>query len=268
MSEELEANIDHLVMISGKSSTGKSASLMGLAFDEKRKPRPAEEQKKVLYLCTEAGKKLPFPNKFTTVNVIDPEQVIDAFEQLQDKLEDEPDAFSYVIIDSQTFLMDQYETQYVVYAENTMQGWSDFAQYWKRLIQEHVARCPIPVVFTAHTSDIMNKEEAVMECKIPVKGALKDKGIEAYFSCVISTKKVAIKDLKKYKSPLLNITKKEEELGFKYCFQTMVTAKTKNERIRSPMFMWADGDNPEGIDETFIDNNIQHVFKRLAEFYG
>lgn len=269
MSDEvLEANIDHLVMISGKSSTGKSASLMGLAFDEDRKPFPKEKQKKVLYLCTEAGKKLPFPNHFTTVNIIDPEQVVDAFEQLQEKLEEEPDAYSNVIIDSQTFLMDQYETQYVIYAENTMAGWSEFQQYWKRLVQEHVARCPIPVIFTAHTADQLNKDEGVMECKIPVKGALKDKGIEAYFSCVISTKKVAIKDLKKYKSPLLNITKKEEELGFKYCFQTQPTAKTKNERIRSPMFMWADGDNPKGIDETFIDNNIDHVLKRLNEFYG
>jgi hypothetical protein len=44
---------DNLVLIVGKSSHGKSASLMGLKNPEG-----------VMYLNCEAGKKLPFPAKF------------------------------------------------------------------------------------------------------------------------------------------------------------------------------------------------------------
>ena len=44
---------DNLVLICGESSTGKSASLMNL-----RNPEG------VMYLNTEANKKLPFPAKF------------------------------------------------------------------------------------------------------------------------------------------------------------------------------------------------------------
>ena len=44
---------DHLVMVCGKSTTGKSASLMGLTNPEG-----------VMYLNCESGKRLPFPAKF------------------------------------------------------------------------------------------------------------------------------------------------------------------------------------------------------------
>ena len=44
---------DHLVLLCGKSATGKSASLMGLKNPEG-----------VLYLNCESGKRLPFKAKF------------------------------------------------------------------------------------------------------------------------------------------------------------------------------------------------------------
>lgn len=101
----------------------------------------------------------------------------------------------------------------------------------------------------------------MLETAVPVKGALKNQGIEAYFSCVISTKKVPLKKLADYKNDMLTITPEEESLGFKYVFQTRLTKDTVNERIRSPRFMW-------DVSETFIDNNIELVLKRLEEFYG
>lgn len=244
-------------MVSGKSATGKSACLMGLAIDAEGKQRPEEEQKKVMYLVTEAGKLLPFRNKFTTFKIIDPLQVNEAFEYAIAN----PDKFDTIIVDSQTFLMEQFESQYVLGSKDTMAGWGKFQQYFKKIMQEYVPQAPQQVIFTAHTLDIMNEGEMILETKIPVKGALKNCGIESYFSCVISTKRMPINKLAPFKNDLLTITPSEEAKGFKYVFQTDLTKETIGERIRSPMGMWS-------TNETFIDNNITLVLQRLNEYYA
>ena len=248
---------DHLVMISGKSATGKSASLRGLAFDKNDKPLPEEQQSKVMYLNTESGKKLPFPNKFEKHVIIDPLQVFEAFDHALAN----PNKYSSIIIDSQTFLMEQYESQYVLAVTDTMKGWSNFQQYFKKLMQHYVAQVPQQVAFTAHTMDVLNESEMAIETKIPVKGALKNNGIESYFSVVISTKRMPLNKLKGYENDLLVITEEEEIDQFKYVYQTRLTKETVNERIRSPMGMWSRA-------ETFIDNNLALVFDRLNDYYN
>lgn len=85
--------------------------------------------------------------------------------------------------------------------------------------------------------------------------------IEAYFSSIVSTKKVKLKDLENYSNELLNITDKEKALGFKYVFQTQITADTVNERMRSPMGLFED-------NETFIDNDAKLLMDRLNEYYA
>ena len=100
-----------------------------------------------------------------------------------------------------------------------------------------------------------------METKVPVKGSVANVGIESFFSTVISTKKMSVAKLHEYNNPYLNITEEEEAVGFKYVYQTRLTKDTVNERIRSPLQMWS-------TDETFIDNNIQHVLDRLHEYYA
>lgn len=70
-----------------------------------------------------------------------------------------------------------------------------------------------------------------------------------------------LKDLKDYDNDLLEISPEEEALGFKYCFQTRLTKKTVNERLRSPMAMW-------DVKETYIDNDMNKVFNRLKEYYA
>jgi hypothetical protein len=72
---------------------------------------------------------------------------------------------------------------------------------------------------------------------------------------------VKISDLEGYSSPLLNITDRERELGYKHVIQTRITKETVNERLRSPEDMW-------DASETFIDSNIQTVLDRMDEFYG
>jgi len=242
----MEQNVnDHLVLLVGKSAAGKSASLMGM-----------KDPAGVWYLNCESGKKLPFRSKFKEFVITDPLQVYEGFQAA----EDDP-ACHTIVVDSLTYMMDMYESLYVLNSANTMKAWGDFAQFFKNLMQQHVAKSSKNVVFIAHTLDTLNEGEMVMETKVPVKGSLKNNGIESFFSVGIAAKKVKLKDLEKYQSDLLNITDEEEALGFKYVFQTKLTKETVNERLRGPMGLF---DNKE----TFIDNNMQLVFDRLHEYYA
>ena len=236
---------DHLVLLCGKSASGKSASLMQL-----------EKPEGVMYLNCEAGKRLPFNSKFKQFVITDPLQINEAF----DAAENMPEVHT-IVIDSLTYLLDMYESVYVLNSSNGMQAWGQFAQYFKTLMQQYVAKSTKSVIFTAHTSDVLNESEMLMETKVPVKGSLKNNGIESYFSVVIASKKVPLKTLKDYKSDLLTITPEEEALGFKYVFQCKLTKDTVNERLRGPLGLF---DNKE----TYIDNNIQLVLNKLREYYA
>jgi hypothetical protein len=239
---------DNLVLVVGKSATGKSASLMGL----NNGPHPEG----VMYLNCEAGKKLPFRSKFKQYIITDPLQIQEAFEAAESKPE-----IHTIVIDTLTYLLDMYESIYVINSANTMKAWGDFSQYFKNLMQSYVAKSTKNVIFLAHTADSLNENEMAVETKVPVKGSLKNNGIESYFSLVLASKKVPLKALKDYGSSLLNITPEEEALGFKYVYQTRLTKDTVNERLRGPLGMF-------DTKETFIDNNIQLVLERLHEYYA
>lgn len=244
--EQIEEVInDQLVLISGQSATGKSASL-----------RNIRNQERWLYLGTEAGKRLPFRNKFWAERITDPMDVLNYLEQCIENR----DAIDGVILDSLTFLMDMYETQYVINAANTMAAWGAYQQFFKQLMNA-VARFGKPVIIIAHTLDVYDESAMATKTSVPIKGALKNNGIEAYFSTVVSTKKVTVKEIEKLKSSLLEITEEERELGFKYVFQTRITAKTTGERIRSPMGMF-------DKSQTYIDNDAQALLDYLHKFYN
>lgn len=236
---------DNLILISGKSATGKSASLMNLKNPEG-----------VAYLNCEAGKKLPFKSKFKEFVITDPMQVYEAF----DWAETQPNIHT-IIIDTQTYLMDMYESIYVLPSTNTMQAWGNYAQYFKNLMQQKVAASTKNVIFLAHTADQLNEGEMVMETKVPVKGSLKNNGIESFFSIAIASKKMTIKSLEKYKSDLLTITEEEQALGFKYVFQCKLTKETVGERIRAPMGLFSTA-------ESYVDNDVQKILDRLHEYYN
>ena len=235
---------DQLVLISGESGSGKSMSL-----------RNIRDQPNWMYLNTEAGKRLPFKNKFDSYIISDPYQVFEGFDYAIGNPE-----VKGIILDSFTFLMDMFETQYVLPMANTMQGWSNYAQFAKTLFQQKVVLFGRPVIIIAHTLDVYDEQEQGFKTSVPIKGSLKNNGIEAYFSTVVSPKKVSIKDLEKMKSNLLTITEDEKELEYKHVFQTRLTKKTRGERIRSPMGLF-------GKEETYIDNDSQLLLDRLTEFY-
>lgn len=98
---------DHLVLICGTSGSGKSASLRNI-------PNPEG----VIYLNCESGKRLPFASKFKSLVVTDPQVVFQAFKEAE-KL---PNVHT-IIIDSLTFLMDMFESIYVLRAKDTMKGY-------------------------------------------------------------------------------------------------------------------------------------------------
>ena len=235
---------NNLVLLCGKSATGKSASLQMLKNPEG-----------VMYLNCENNKKLPFKSKFKEFTITDPTDVPDAIDSVKgDK------KIHTIVIDSLTYLMDMYESTKVLTSTNTMKAWGAYAQFMKTMMSQSVGNSDKNIIFIAHTSDIFNESEMVNETMVKVKGSLMNTGIESYFSTVIACKKLGNKRLEGYKSPLLTYNEEEKELEFKYVFQTRLTKDTVNERIRSPMRMWS-------TQETYIDNNLQSILDRLHEYY-
>lgn len=156
--------------------------------------------------------------------------------------------------------MDMFESMFVNTSSDTRSAWGKYAEYFRTLMQNYVAKSTKNVIFTAHTVTVYNAESMVMETYVPIKGSLKNQGIEAFFSVIVSTKKVRLDDLEAYQNDLLNITDKDKKVGYKHVFQTQITADTVNERMRSPMGLFED-------EETFIDNDADLLMKRLNEYY-
>lgn len=233
-----------LILISGKSASGKSASLRNL-----------KDPEGVLFMNCEAGKDLPMQTKFAKMVVTDPYQIWDAFDRAE-----QSDKYHTIVIDTITFMMDMFESVHVVNAADGRGAWGLYAQFWKTLLQDKVANSKKRVIMLAHTMDLLNDKEGVMETLVKVKGSTMNQGVEAYFSIIIGSKKLSLKKLEKYQNDHLIITPEEEALGFKYVFQTQLTKETVNERIRSPMDLWS-------RNETFIDNDAQFVLDQLDEYY-
>ncbi|MEA2037101.1 MAG: AAA family ATPase [Nanoarchaeota archaeon] len=236
---------DHLILVGGKTASGKSMCLRNL-----------KDPQGVLYLNCEAGKKLPFKSGFTELTITSPEVVKHAFIQAEDKQK----GIHTIVVDSLTFLMDMYESQCVLTATNTMKAWGNYAQFLKTLMLDLVAKSTKNVIFLAHTSDVANEAEMITETLVKLKGSIMNTGVESYFTNVISCKRVPTKKLTET-NDLLTITEDEKLDQFKHVFLTRLTAETQNERVRAPLGMWERA-------ETYIDNDIQLVIDRLHKYYA
>ena len=244
MDEQTEFN-DQMVLIGGVSGSGKSASL-----------RNIRNQDRWIYINCEAGKRLPFKNKFINARVDNPWQVYD----FVDDAIANPDHVDGLIIDSSTFMMDMFESQYVLGQADTMKGWSNYAQFWKNLLQKKLVQFGKPVIIIAHVLEWYDESSLSMKRSVPIKGALKNQGVEAYFSTVVEAIKIPLKDLENYDPALLNISEDEQDFGFKYVFQTRLTKDTIGTRIRSPMGMFTK-------QQTYMDNDCQLLLDHLHKFY-
>ncbi len=237
---------EQLVLISGESGAGKSASLRNL-----------RNQNKWVYDNCESGKRLPFKNDFISKTVTNPYEIVDHFNEAMEY----PDFIDGIIIDTITFLMDMFESKYVINAANTMKAWGSYQQFFKDIMQDKVPKFGKPVLILGHTLSTLDEKAMEMRTSVPIKGALKNNGVEAYFSTVVSAKKISINELEKYKSDLLKITDEDREVGFKHVFQTRITKNTTGERIRSPMGLFT-------RDQTYIDNDAQLLLDHLHKFYS
>ena len=198
---------------------------------------------------------MPFKNKFNIYPITDPLAIPQAITAYKD----DPDV-DIIVIDTITFMMDMYESLYVLGAVNTQQMWGEFQQFFKNLMQQEVAQSDKQIIMLAHTAKTL-QSNGKYDTAVPVKGALKNNGLEAYFNIVISTTKMELKDLKDYKNDLLNITEKDEIRGYKHVFQTQTVKSTVGDRIRGPEDLFS-------IKETYIDNDAGILLKRLNEYYN
>ena len=236
---------DNLVLICGESKSGKTTSLRNLT-----------PQEGVIYLNCEAGKKPTFASKFRPLTITDPLTIYAVFDDAE-----KHENIHTIIIDSQTFMMEMFYTVHVANAVDTQKAWGDYAEFFRKLMQYYVAKSTKNVIFTAHTLATFNESEHMMEKKVPVKGALKNMGVESYFSVVVAAKKVPLSMLENYQNAMLTITPDEEIIGVKNVFQTRLTKETVNERLTSPIGMFQ-------INETFVDNDIKLILNRLREYYS
>ena len=236
---------NRVVLVMGIPSSGKTTSL-----------RNIKDPEGVLYLNFD-GKGLPFNNKFKEIKVEDVAKTLDYLDAVSER-----DDIHTVVLDTLTYMMDQYETQYVVYSSNTMKSWSDYQQFYKQVLH----KCKMSgknVIVLAHSDTVMNDTEMVLETKVPIKGAIARRGVEADFEVILSSKTIPLKKLEYLgKTPLLQPEPTDEQFGFKYVFQTMIDKDTMNEKMRAPLGFWK---YPE---EKYINNDLQLVIDKLNDYFG
>lgn len=236
------------VLICGESGAGKSSSLRNL-----------RGQEGVLYINCEGGKPLPFKNKFKRVTIDDPMEIFDLFEQL---IADTTGRFHTVVIDTISFMMNRFESVHVLNSSNTMAAWGHYGQFFPKLMYDYVAKYQGYVIMLGHLDANLNEDTGKWDYTVPVKGALKKNGLEAYFTTVVNARKLSIKDIEKdaQQGGLLTVTPRDLDLGYKHVFQTRTTKATVGDRIRSPFGLFEDG-------ETYIDNDAQLLIDQLAGYY-
>ena len=84
-----------------------------------------------------------------------------------------------IVVDSLSFLLEMFESVYVIPAADGRSAWALFQQFFKSLMQDKVAKSTKTVIMTAHVLSLYNETNQAIEVKVPVKGALKNIGIEA-----------------------------------------------------------------------------------------
>lgn len=235
---------EQLILIEGLSASGKSLSLSHLS-----------EPEGVIYLNCE-NKRLPFkPGKLQCYSITDPYQVYEGIEYAS-----KTDTVHTVVIDTLDFLMTMFETNIIKKAVNGQKAWGDYFTYFQELMQVHIANSSKQFIILAHSHTVLDEEAMMKTTSVPVKGALRNLGVESFFTTVVMAKQVPLRIVEPYKNPMLNVSEDDKERGVKYVFQTRMTKESAGEKIRSPQDMWTK-------DETFIDNNIQYVLDRLADYY-
>ena len=244
MTAALQQLNDNLILIGGVSGGGKSASLRNL-----------KDPEGVLYLNCEAGKKLPFRNKFKSIVITRPEQILEGFQWA----ETQPQIHT-IVIDTVSFLMDMFVSVNIMGSADTRAQWQAYSEYFKNLMQQYVAKSSKNVIMLTHVAEDVDEEKGIRVEQAVVKGGLAKTGIEAFFSLNVTARAVPVKELDKHPSEFLNITEEERDVGYKHVFQVRKTKETTGSRIRGPMGLFPPG-------TVYIDNDTQLLLDVVHEFY-
>jgi hypothetical protein len=178
----------HVILITGESKAGKTTSLRNL--------------KKVLCANCEAGKQLPFRDSgFKLVTIKDPLQMPQFFKKL-----DGDEEYEVGVVDGLNYLMDMYESLYVLTAEDSRGAWGTYAEYLRNMMQQDVAAVNKPLIITGHSRVTYNEALMLKEIKMPIKGALQNTGVESFFTTVLGARKATLAELEGFENDLLVIT--------------------------------------------------------------
>ena len=234
----------NIILITGIPSSGKSTSLRNVNAST------------TAYLNTDL-KELPLRNAtdFQEAYITDAVDLLDYIEGIETA-----ESVDLGCLDTLTFAMDMYETQYVITSKDGRAAWGHYAQFYKKFIHAIKAGTKDYVIF-AHEKSVFNEKEHSIETKIPVKGAVGNTGVEADFSIILAAKKVHIDKLKGFENEFLTINDDEKEDKFKYVFQTRPTAETVGEKMRAPLGLW-------DRKQLYIDNDVDAVLKHVKQYYG
>ena len=255
----METNNKLTVLIEGVSGGGKTSSFQDI---------PRELQKQVLLLNAE-GKELPFAHDFCEFKITEPYQVHAAIRRI---LEGKP--FKHpktgeevhpkmVALDSFTFLMDQFVSQYINTAEDTRAAWGDYATYIRTLMLDLVAKLQIPFIATTHilVNDDMENMEKVSRAAIQ-GGIGKGNGLESYFTTVVYAKQLRLKEIEPFlaDATMLTLTDEEKFDEKKHVFVTRPARQHSGDRIKSPRGMFSTKD-------LYMDNSIPKLITHINNFY-
>lgn len=234
----------NIVLITGEPNTGKTTSL-----DYLRDPQ------KYVYLNTDM-KEVPFKGNFAAdVSVEDPQDILGYIDELEQQ-----EGLHGGIIDTLTFMMDMYETQYIHGSTDTRKMWGEMAQFYKQFIHRIKAGSKSYIIL-AHEDISLNEKTSQMESRIPIKGAIGRLGAEADFTTILSSRNIELKRLEGHSNDLLKITPEEEEDGMKRVFITRANKEHPGALARSARGLFS-------RDEMYIDNNIQQVLDRINTYYN
>lgn len=230
----------YMVMVCGKSGTGKTMTLRNL-----------KNQAGVWYLNCEGDEELPFDNDFKHFKITDPDQVLKGLAMAEEK-----EHVHTIVLDSMTFFCNMFVNKRVLTSSNTMAEWGVYARWIEDFMVDKLAKCTKNVIIMAHTVDVVNPDQT-METKVELPGKqLNIRGFEAFFNMIIGTQKMTLDDLEDYSNDHLNIDEWEEQTGYKHVIQTFSSAKSTTDRLRGKYRMWKPS-------ELYIDNDIQIVIDKM-----
>lgn len=254
----METNNKLTILIEGKSGAGKTSSFSEI---------PRSLQRNFLFLNAE-GKELPFEHDLTEFKITEPYQVHAAIKRVLDgktfkHKSGEEIVPRAVFLDSFTFLMDQFVSQYINGSDDTRGAWGDYSTYIRTLMLDLVAKLPIPFVATTHImiNDDMETLEKVSRAAIQ-GGIGKGNGLEAYFTTVVYAKLMRLKDVEPFAADASMLTISDEERfdEKKHVFVTRPAKQHSGDRIKSPRGMFSTKD-------LYMDNSISKLVSHINNFY-